>query len=88
MVALEVDGALTHRLLPCRRDDLDDVREVAGGGQPQEAVGYSVGAVHVALAQQDNLVQELCTYKECVEYIKYYIIMGTLGSVTLCILVL
>lgn len=61
MLALEVVGALTYRLLPCRRDDLDDVREVVGGVKPQEPVGYSVAAVHVAMAQHGNLAQELCT---------------------------
>ena len=52
-------GARTYRLFPCRHDNLDDICEPVGSVQPQKAIGNSVATVHVALAQESNLVQEL-----------------------------
>lgn len=47
---LEVGGALSYRLLPCKCDDLDDICEPIGSVQPQETVGHSVAVVPVGLA--------------------------------------
>ena len=74
-------GARTYRLLPCGHDDLDDICEPVGSVQPQEAIGNSVAAVHVALAQESNLVQELKSVQNI--YDSIYIIMDTLGIRTI-----